>query len=194
MHKQHYYIVNGITLYRLFVFPLLILLIIFGRFDLYKWLLAVSFLTDAIDGFLARRYGVVSVLGAKFDSMADDLTILSAIIGTIVYKPGFIREEMGLIIVLLGFFVLQTIYALVRYGKLSSFHTYAAKLAAILQGCFLLLLFFLREPVYWLFYIAAVATIVDLIEEIILVWMLPKWTANVKGIFWIMRGKLSNRD
>ena len=193
MRKQSYYIVNGITLYRLVVFPLLILLIISKRFDLYKWLLLVSFLTDAIDGFLARRYKVVSVLGAKLDSIADDLTILSVIIAAIVYKPDFIRKEISLIIILLGLFVFQTIYALVRYGKLSSFHTYAAKSAAILQGSFLLLLFFLREPVYWLFYIAAVATIADLLEEIILVWILPKWTANVKGIFWIMRGKRSNR-
>lgn len=193
MHKQSYYIVNGITLYRLVVFPLLILLIISKRLDLYKWLLLVSFLTDAIDGFLARRYKVVSVLGAKLDSIADDLTILSVIIAAIVYKPDFIRKEISLIIVLLGLFVFQTIYALVRYGKLSSFHTYAAKFAAILQGSFLLLLFFLREPVYWLFYIAAVATIADLLEEIILVWILPKWTANVKGIFWIMRDKRSNR-
>lgn len=193
MRKQSYYIVNGITLYRLVVFPLLILLIISKRFDLYKWLLLVSFLTDAIDGFLARRYKAVSVLGAKLDSIADDLTILSVIIAAIVYKPEFIRKEMSLIIILLGLFVFQTIYALVRYGKLSSFHTYAAKFAAILQGSFLLLLFFLREPVYWLFYIAAVATIADLLEEIILVWILPKWTANVKGIFWIMRGKRSNR-
>lgn len=193
MHKQSYYIVNGITLYRLVVFPLLILLIISKRLDLYKWLLLVSFLTDAIDGFLARRYKVVSVLGAKLDSIADDLTILSVIIAAIVYKPDFIRKEISLIIVLLGLFVFQTIYALVRYGKLSSFHTYAAKFAAILQGSFLLLLFFLREPVYWLFYIAAVATVADLLEEIILVWILPKWTANVKGIFWIMRDKRSNR-
>ena len=100
---------------------------------------------------------------------------------------------MSLIIILLGLFGFQTIYAFVQYGKLSSFHTYAAKFASILQGSFLLLLFFLREPVYWLFYIAAVATIADLVEEIILVWILPKWTANVKGIFWIMRGKRSNR-
>ncbi|MDP4250926.1 MAG: CDP-alcohol phosphatidyltransferase family protein [Bacteroidota bacterium] len=193
MRKQSYYIVNGITLYRLVVFPLLILLIIYKRFDLYKWLLLVSFLTDAIDGFLARRYKVVSVLGAKLDSVADDLTILSVVIGAIVYKPEFIRKEMSLIIILLGLFVFQTIYAFVQYGKLSSFHTYAAKFAAILQGSFLLLLFFLREPVYWLFYIAAVVTIADLLEEIILVWILPEWTANVKGIFWIMRDKRLNK-
>ena len=37
------------------------------------------------------------------------------------------------------------------------------------------------------------ATVADLLEEIILVWILPKWTANVKGIFWIMRDKRSNR-
>jgi CDP-diacylglycerol--glycerol-3-phosphate 3-phosphatidyltransferase len=179
--------VNGITLYRMAAAPLLLLLIINHQPGIFKWLLAVSFLTDAIDGQLARRYKVVSVLGAKLDSLADNLTIVVAITGIIVFKSAFLRQENRLIILLLTLYVLQTIFAVARYGKISSFHTYAAKTAAILQGIFLLLLFFIDEPVYLLFYITAAVTSIELLEEIILVGMLPQWKSDVKGLYWVLK-------
>jgi cardiolipin synthase len=82
--------------------------------------------------------------------------------------------------------------AFVRYGKISSFHTYMAKLAALMQGSFLILLFFLQEPVYVLFYIAFFVTVIDLIEEIILVLLLPVWQTNVKGLYWVLKKKHKN--
>jgi CDP-diacylglycerol--glycerol-3-phosphate 3-phosphatidyltransferase len=194
MHKRSYYIVNGITLYRLVAAPFLFLLIIIHRPDIFKWFLAASFFTDAIDGFMARRYKVVSVLGSKLDSIADDLTIAAAITAMIILKPEFLRKEILLVIVLTTLYVFQTILAMMRYGRISSFHTYAAKAAAILQGIFLLLLFFLEDPVYILFYIAAAATMIDLIEEIILVLLLPEWQTDVKGLYWIIRKKKAGQS
>ena len=76
-----------------------------------------------------------------------------------------------------------------KYGKVSNFHTYLAKAAAVFQGIFLILIFFLPEPPLALFYAAVIITIIDLIEEIILVLILPKWEVNVKGIFWVMKRK-----
>ncbi|MGZ4042660.1 MAG: CDP-alcohol phosphatidyltransferase family protein, partial [Bacteroidia bacterium] len=67
--------------------------------------------------------------------------------------------------------------------------TYLAKAAAIFQGIFFILLFLIDQPVYALFYIAWVITILDLLEEIILVFMLPKWQSDVKGIYWVLKEK-----
>jgi CDP-diacylglycerol--glycerol-3-phosphate 3-phosphatidyltransferase len=164
-----------------------------GRADMFRWFLVLSFFTDLIDGLLARKYKVTSVLGSKLDSVADDLTFLMAAIGVFVWKFEFIRQEYLPIIGLLGLYVLQTIMALVRYGKISSFHTYLAKCAALLQGTFLILLFFLTEPPFTLFYIAAAVTALDLIEEIIIVIMEPEWQSDVKGIYW-MYGKSKRKQ
>jgi hypothetical protein len=57
------------------------------------------------------------------------------------------------------------------------------------QGSFLILAFFLPDPPEVLFYAAVAVTAIDLIEEIILVFMLPKWQVDVKGIYWVLRGK-----
>lgn|ERR1017187_7555334 len=191
MHKRIYYIVNGITLYRMIAASLLLLLIIGHRSEVFKWLLAISFSTDAIDGYFARKYKVISKLGAKLDSIADDLTIAVAMIGMGVFQPEFLMHEIGLIITLFVLFVLQTVFAFFRYKKMSSFHTYGAKIAAILQGIFLLLLFFLDEPVYILFYVTVAVTAIELVEEIIIVQLLPQWEANVKGLYWVIRKKQS---
>ena len=59
MKKQSYYIINGITLYRVIAAPFLLYLVVTRQEDIFKWLLAFSFFTDAIDGFLARKYKVV---------------------------------------------------------------------------------------------------------------------------------------
>lgn len=194
MNKYSYYFVNGITLYRLMAAPLLVFLIFNRQPDFFKWLLAFSFFTDMLDGWLARRYKVASVLGAKLDSIADDLTVVAGIIGVIVLKPEFLKQHILIIILLLVLFILQIILALLRYGKISSFHTYAAKLAALLQGSFLILFFFLPEPVYILFYITVFFTAIDLIEEIILVLLLPEWKTNVKGLYWVIKKKRITRS
>jgi phosphatidylglycerophosphate synthase len=189
MKKYGYYFVNGITFYRMMAAPLLVILIFNRQVDIFKWLFGFSFFTDVVDGWLARKYKVSSRLGATLDSIADDLTIVAGIIGVIILKPEFLKQHMTFIIPLLFLFVFQICLAFIRYGKISSFHTYMAKFAALMQGSFLILLFFLREPVYVLFYIAFFVTVIDLIEEIILVLLLPKWQTNVKGLYWILKNK-----
>ena len=190
MHKQSYYIINAITLYRLAAAPVLIYLIFIESHNLFKWLLAVSFFTDLIDGFLARKYKVTSIMGSRLDSAADDLNIVAAIIGLFVLKPQFIQSHLAIFITLFALLVLQNIFALIRYRKITSFHTYLAKLAAILQGVFLILSFFLPEPNVYLFYIAAIVTAIELIEETILVTHLPVWKANVKGLYWVLKKRI----
>jgi len=181
--------VNAITLYRLIAVPVLLLLIFAHQVNLFKWLLAISFFTDLLDGWLARSYKVASIMGSKLDSVADDCTIVAAIAGVVVLKPEFLKQQMLPIGILLVLFIIQTVLALMQYGKISSFHTYAAKCAALLQGSFLILLFFLLQPPEILFYIAFAATAIDLIEEIILVILLREWKANVKGLYWLLRSK-----
>jgi phosphatidylglycerophosphate synthase len=192
MKKSSYYFINGITLYRLLAAPFLVYLIFNNRTDLFKWLLAFSFFTDLIDGYLARRYKVTSILGSRLDSIADDLTIVASIMGTFILKSEFIGEESVIIYTLLVLFVIQNIFALFRYRKMTSFHTYLAKASALLQGIFFILLFFLPRPVYELFYVAAVITGLELVEEILMVLYLPVWRANIKGLFWLLKEKHNN--
>jgi CDP-diacylglycerol--glycerol-3-phosphate 3-phosphatidyltransferase len=187
MRKRSYYIVNGITLWRVLMAPLVIFLAIKGDEALFKWLLAISFLTDAVDGTLGRRYHISSKVGARLDSVGDDLTILAAFIGMLAFHPDFVRQQFVFLVILAGLYLLQIVLALYRYGKMTAFHTVLAKGAAISQAVFLLALFFSPEVPKLLFYAAAVLTALDLAEEIVLVLRLREWKADVKGLYWLLK-------
>ena len=187
MQKTSYYIINSITLYRLIASLALFYFILANDLQAFRWMLVISFFTDAIDGYLARRFGVTSIMGSRIDSVADDLTVLMAVIGLVVWEQGFIVQEFTFIILLFAVYLVQLISALVKYGRITSFHTYLAKLAAVLQAVFLILVFFLPEWPLTLFYVTVVVTVVELVEEIILVWLLPKWEADVKGLYWVLK-------
>jgi len=187
MSKPAYYIVNGITIYRILAVFALIVLIVQHHWHVFRWLLLLSFLTDALDGFLARRYGVISRAGAALDSIGDDLTVAVAILALLVFDPAFFRSQLVIIVILASLYVTQTVAALARYGKLTSFHTWLAKIAAVLQGVFLVSVFFVPVFPTLLFYIAAACTGLDLIEETVMVFQLRHWNADVKGIFSIRK-------
>ena len=101
----------------------------------------------------------------------------------VVWSLGFV----GIVIVLLVLLVIQNVFSLIRYKKLSSFHTYSAKLAAVFQGVFLLLLFFMPQVPAIFFYLAVGMTAIDLLEEIFLVLVLKEWTTDVRGLYWILK-------
>lgn len=186
-HQLSYYLINGITIYRIIAAPYLIYLIITGKYDIFKWLLAVSFFTDLIDGYLARKFKVTSILGTKLDSIGDDLTVLTGIIGLFIINPEFILLHKYYFLIPFILLVIQISFALIRYKKMTGFHTYLAKIAALLQGVFLILFFLLSKPLLILFLAAVFITILDLIEEIFLIFLLPKWETNIKGLYWVLK-------
>jgi phosphatidylglycerophosphate synthase len=184
-----YYIINGITLYRLVSAPLVLLLAIRGELTWFRWLIAVSFFTDAIDGPLSRKYNVTSVFGSRLDSVADDATVLVSALGLWIIFPGFMKENWMFIAGLFVLFGIQMVIALIIYKKVTSFHTYLAKTAAVAQAMFFISIFFNFGPVYFLFLSAVAITTFELIEEIILAFILPKWEANVKGLYWVLKSR-----
>ncbi len=162
------------------------ILIYFEQLDMFKWLLTFAFFSDAIDGYIARRLNQVTKLGSMLDSYGDSLTILSGLAGLIRFRFD-LYEAYGLVmIIVLSLHLVQLSLSLWRYGKPSSFHTYSAKLGAVAIGVFILTsLHFDFFP--WLFYTTVVILIIDAIEESILVYLIPQWKTDVKGIFWLRK-------
>ncbi len=180
-------LVNMISFVRVVAFPVLLVLMIVDNLQVFKWIILVCFITDALDGFLARKLNVTSILGSRLDSMADDLAIAAGLFGAIVFRGGFVAEQWRVVALVLAFYFIQLGFALLKYRKVTNFHTYGAKVAAVFQGVFLCALFFVDEPVYPLFYVAAAMTCLELFEEIIMVAILPKWRSDVRGLYWAMK-------
>jgi cardiolipin synthase len=66
---------NQLTLLRLLLVPVFALSMLYGRPGWALVVFAVAGLTDAFDGFIARRTGQSTALGAWLDPMADKLLV-----------------------------------------------------------------------------------------------------------------------
>ena len=68
---------NLITLGRILLAPLTIWLIVAGEYSLAFLVFLVAGLSDAVDGFIARRYRLKTQLGSYLDPLADKLLLVS---------------------------------------------------------------------------------------------------------------------
>lgn len=71
---------NHLTVLRMILVPVFILAMTYDRVDLALVAFVVAGLTDILDGFIARRFGQQTALGATLDPVADKLLLSSAFI------------------------------------------------------------------------------------------------------------------
>ena len=69
---------NILTFVRICIIPFFVHAIFTGKSELAAVLLVLSGVTDVLDGFLARRFTLVTKWGSVFDPIADKLTQLTA--------------------------------------------------------------------------------------------------------------------
>ena len=185
---KNFNIADWFSFYRIAAAPFLILFIWLDLRLLFTWFLLVSFTTDAVDGFLARRLKITSARGSQLDSMGDQITLAIGVIGLFYFENEFILKHLVLLLIVFIPYFIQMLLAFRKYGKATAFHTYLAKLSAIIQAVFILWLLFFG-PVYWLFYVMIGIGVLETIEEIALIFMYDDWVAGVKGIYWALRDK-----
>jgi cardiolipin synthase len=75
---------NFITMMRMAMVPFFVLAVWEGDFKLALWIFIIAGLTDALDGYLARRMDMQSLIGAYLDPIADKMLITVAYIALTV--------------------------------------------------------------------------------------------------------------
>jgi CDP-diacylglycerol---glycerol-3-phosphate 3-phosphatidyltransferase len=85
---------NVLTWLRILAIPLVVLLFVFGArnhptvvYPITGLLFAVAAITDSLDGYLARRLGQITRLGAFLDPVADKLMVAVALVLIVSRDP-----------------------------------------------------------------------------------------------------------
>ena len=183
---RNFNIADWFSFYRIFAVPILVVFIWLGERELFSWFMLISYATDAIDGYIARKLGITSERGSQLDSYGDQITLIIALFGLLIFEYDFMRENFILILIAFIPYIIQMLIAFKKYGKATAFHTYLAKLSAIVQAAFVLWILFFGQ-VYWLFYTMIILGVIETIEEITLITMYDSWVEGVKGIYWAKR-------
>jgi len=185
---KNYNIADWFSFYRIFAAPFLLILIWFDLRLIFTWLLLISYCTDAIDGYLARKLKITSPRGSQLDSFGDQITLIVGLTGLFYFEVDFIKVNLIIIIIAFVPYIIQMLIAYLKYAKATAFHTYMAKLSAVLQSIFILWSLFF-SPEYTLFYLMIIIGLLETFEEIALIFMYDYLASYVKCFYWALRDK-----
>lgn len=183
---------NLISVLRLGTAPALLWLAWYGYARAVLVALVVSFASDVLDGYLARRLGQTSALGARLDSVGDfAIYVTIPLVGWWLW-PGIMGREAPYFIAVIASTILPPVFGYGKFCTITSYHTWAVKLAAFLVGGSVILLFAGWSP--WLFRLATPVSVYAALEQIAITFVLPTSRSNVRS-FWHLIGKQAmNRD
>lgn len=171
---------NLISLARVLAVGCLLWFVLSSNSHAFLYLVILAWFSDLVDGWLARRFGWVSPLGAVLDSTADILLILVTLFAISRFHP-LVFSDHGLILwAIVGVWMVVHVTALVRYGRIASFHTQLARVGIALFAVFVAVLFS-HGFVGWLYYLCGTTCLLAGIENLLMVWLTNKWTPDAHG-------------
>lgn len=132
---------NALSFFRLALIPMIIWLYIAkGEYVLTAGLIVLSGATDVIDGFIARRFNMVSALGKALDPVADKLTQCAMLI-CLVFRFPLMLLPLGLLVVkelfsgITGLVIIKQsgkVYSALWHGKATTVLLYVLLLTHVL--------------------------------------------------------------
>ena len=172
---------NLLTATRIALMPAVLASAIAGSRPWFVVLIAVSLTTDALDGFLARRFNAYTDFGRKLDSAADYLTMVTGLAGIALLWPDIVRRELLWVVTGLVAFLAVIVYGFVRLGHAPCYHTWGSKTGAVL--CPLSLVPLLNEWSAAPFHVAIVLLIATGVEEVAIALLIPAHVGEMPTVW-----------
>lgn len=131
---------NILTIFRLVLILPIALLLLSGNNFIALILIFVAWITDLLDGFLARKLNQISSLGKTLDPIADKLLIFVIVLSLVVAEA--IPLYLGIIVIVRDILILVGgLYAWIKYKFLMQ-SNWIGKLSAFIIGCILVIFLF----------------------------------------------------
>ncbi len=180
---------NLLSALRIALLPSVLMVAIGHSRPWFVGLLAAALITDALDGYFARKYHAESELGRKLDSVADYLTMITGIAGIAILWPAIMERELAWVATGLVAFFAVVVYGFVRLGRAPCYHTWAAKVLAVACGFSMIPL--LAEWSAVPFRVVMALLILGGVEELVIAMLVPWHVGEVPTAWhaWRLRKK-----
>jgi len=173
---------DALSGFRIIAAPFLLYLAWSGYASIFLALFAASLIMDCIDGWMARWFDCASELGTRLDSWGDDLaTYMIVPLCAWWLWPDIIKRKISFALITICAYTLPILAGLIKFHRLPTYHTWAAKTAAAMMGVSAMVLFI--YDISWPFRSAAVFQASVACEEIAITLKLSELQNNVHS-FW----------
>ena len=176
---------NLLTCFRFFATPLLLWLAWSGHANYFLFLLAITFLSDVLDGMAARLLKQQSELGAILDSWADLLIYTTITISAWWLWPVVMQREIFFVVIIIFSYLLPVSVGIIKFRAITSYHTWLVKIAVALMGFSFFLLFVF--DLAWPFRITAFICLLAALEEILITVYLIESHSNVCSLWHVIK-------
>jgi CDP-diacylglycerol--glycerol-3-phosphate 3-phosphatidyltransferase len=180
-----YKLPNLISSIRILIVPLLFYLAFEKMETWFLALLLFSGFTDVLDGFLARKLNQITTLGSHLDSWGDFAIYSTMAICAWIIWPDIVKQEILYFTLILFSFLLPVWFGLIKFRRLTSYHTWSVKLAvfATFVGYIALFSNFASWPLKLASYLCVYAGI----EEILITLVMRRERVDVRSIWSALR-------
>ena len=172
---------NMVSSLRLLMAPLLFY---FAFKQMELWFLATllfSGFTDVLDGFLARNLNQITELGSHLDSWGDFTIYSTMAICAWILWPDIVLREGVYFAISVGSFSIPVLIGLIKFKRITSYHTWSVKVAVAITFLAYVLLF--ADIARWPFIVAAVVCTYAAIEEILITFIMHHERVDVRSIW-----------
>ena len=132
--KNIFTIPNILSMFRIALIPVIIwLYCVKGNYSLTAVVLIISGITDAVDGYIARHFNMISDIGKALDPIADKLTQISMLyclttkfpLMLIPFGLLIIKEVISAILGIIMIHSTKNVHSAVWHGKISTILLYS---------------------------------------------------------------------
>jgi len=187
-----YNLPNLISSIRILLAPIMFY---FAFQNMQSWFLATllfSGATDVLDGYLARKLKQITKLGSHLDSWGDFTVYSTMAICAWIIWPEIAQREILYFAMILFSFLLPVWVGLIKFGRLTGYHTWSVKLAVFLTFIGYVSLF--SGFASWPFALASYLCVYAGIEEILITIVMKRERVDVCSIWAALRYERAERQ
>jgi phosphatidylglycerophosphate synthase len=132
-------IANWFTFLRLILTPVLWILAFLGEYTLVGYGLLVVILTDVLDGQFARLLDQITEFGARLDSLADHIIMISAVIWLVMARLDLVTDKREIFLPVVVLYVIAILVGFFKGNRFGGAHLLEGKIFGVFGYLFLIL-------------------------------------------------------